>query len=216
MNYNQVLTQINTLPSTYTRTGPLFGNLMSSFAYGVSRYTESVDYMMNSNQSISTMSVMWLNFIGTFVNVPRNNNTTTAQYQNQIQSVIAEPQGTPVAILKYLNNNNILATYSDNFSGPGDFSKIGWSVSLETPYKSVSQLALSLARVRPAGVPFTINTLSGGLYVNTINFIGNIGTTGQYLSSPFTNQTFTIPATTNNIRINIPTRFLTDTTLNNL
>ena len=214
MNYSDVYTQITTLPPTYLRPGQTFAGLMSSFAYGVSRFTESVDFMMQSNSSLATMDALWLEMVGNIVSVPRNNNVTTSQYLTQIQTIVAEVQGTPVSLVRFLSLQNISVTYSDKFSGPGDFSTIGYNLAFETPVSNYDQIALSLKRVRPAGVPFTFSTISGGLYLNTINYIGGYDVTGYYLLSPFNNIPFTIPETTNNAFVNLPTRYLTDPYVN--
>ncbi len=214
MTYDDVLTQITTLPSTYLRSGAIFEDLMSSFAFSISRYTNSAD-ALQAMLNIETMDYKWLNLIGIITGINRLNNETISQYRTRIQSIIAESQGTPVSILEYLQGIGINSTYSDYFSGPGVFGTSGYTLDIETPSSNYNGIAVSLARVRPAGVPFAFNVLNGGFYVDSINFVEAWDVTGAYLVNPYTNLDYTIPTTTNNNNsLGIPTTFLTDPTIN--
>ena len=212
MQWADINYQLGDLPDTYKRSGATYEWVMNSLTAALDRYT-------NSSNSIISMSTFanaqgkWLDFWGQLLGgIARLNEQTDADYMALITQTILDGKGPPVAILDYVNLiYGIKASITENFPNVGWFLKFGSSF----PQSSYNQLALTLGNVRPAGVPFTpFYVLGGGLYLNTINYLGRDRVTGSYIGQPVTAFNFTIPNSTNNVTSSLPTLFLSDPSVN--
>ena len=66
----------------------------------------------------------------------------------------------------------------------------------------------------PAGILTACEVTGGGLYLNTINYLGRDRVTGSYIGQSVTAFSFQIPNSTNNVTSSLPTVFLSDPTVN--
>lgn len=153
----------------------------------------------------------WLDAWGLLFNVPRNNNEADVNYLRRIIYEVNAGAGPPVAIAKWLLNVwNIQATIQESLP------TVGYVIDFSTALSAAQILAVlqSLVRIRPAGVPFVVSSVSLGLYLNTIDFLNGINVTGTYLSESPPGTTAGLGPATNNTAPSLPGLFLTDPTLN--
>ncbi len=206
MQLLDVLNQLNDLPDTFKRIGPNFSAMENSFGLSLSAYTVSTDGILNQ-LNFQNAEFYGLDLWGDMFGVTRNINEDDTVYKSRIVNTLEAWFCTIPGIIRYLQQvYNISATITE--------SGASWSVTFTTP--SISPLVIidNLNIIRPAGVPFYVNLLSGGLYLNTINYIGSYRVTGSYITSPFSNYNFTIPSTTNNSLALFPTTLVSTPAFN--
>ena len=212
MQWADINYQLGDLPDTYKRSGPTYEWVMNSLTAALDRYTSSSNSVV-SMANFTNAQGKWLDFWGQLLGgINRINDFTDADYMALITQTILEGKGPPVAILDYVKLiYGIKASITENFPSVGWYLKFGSSF----PQSQYNQLALTLANVRPAGVPFTpFYTISGGLYLGTVNYLGRDRVTGSYLGLSVTQFNFTIPNSTNNVTNSLPTLFLSDPQIN--
>ncbi len=212
MQWADIAYQLGDLPDTYKRSGPTYEWVMNSLTAALDRYTNSSNAVV-SMANFANAQGKWLDFWGQLLGgISRLNEQTDEEYMALITQTILEGKGPPVAILDYVSLiYGIKANITENFPNVGWYLKFGSSF----PQSEYNQLALTLGNVRPAGVPFTpFYVLGGGLYLNTINYLGRDRVTGSYIGQPVTAFNFTIPNSTNNVTSSLPTVFLSDPSIN--
>ena len=212
MQWADIAYQLGDLPDTYKRSGTTYEWVMNSLTAALDRYTSSSNGIVNMT-TFANAQGKWLDFWGQLLGgIARLNDQTDADYMALITQTILEGKGPPVAILDYVSLiYGIKASITENFPSVGWYLKFGSSF----PQSQYNQLALTLGNVRPAGVPFTpFYVLGGGLYLNTINYLGRDRVTGSYIGQPVTTFSFQIPNSTNNVTSSLPTVFLSDPTVN--
>lgn len=214
MQFLDVLTQLNTLPSTYLRPGPQFAEMQSAKAAGLFHFTNASDGLVNQVQSFANATGVWLDAWGKLFGVPRDPDEADNAYATRISAVLTSGCGTPIAITVFIKLSlNIDATITE------DFTDTAWFLVLNTPLtpQGYQQLISNLKYVRPAGVPclkFQENA-QGGLFAGTVDFLNAPQVTGAYLKTPSQAVSVTsLSAYTNNSVPLLPTTFLTDPTLN--
>lgn len=211
MDYSQNRAQLSILPPVYINASPDYDYFMNSMAIGLTMYTEAVDALMN-NASFATAKYSWLNAWGSLFVVPRGSFENSGQYALKIQNLINSGNATPVRIQNYIYDTyKVFVTITENFNSSPNY---GYTLKFNGSIYDMQELARDLARIRPAGVPIYFDVLSGGNYINTINFIGTWRTTGSYLSYPSTLYNPNLPSSTNNAVNTLPTNFLTSTAIN--
>ena len=212
MQWADINYQLGDLPDTYKRSGPTYEWVMNSLTAALDRYTSSSNSVV-SMANFTNAQGKWLDFWGQLLGgINRINDFTDAEYMTLITNTLLDGKGPPVAILDYVSLiYGIKANITENFPNVGWYLKFGSSF----PQSEYNQLALTLGNVRPAGVPFTpFYTISGGLYLGTVNYLGRDRTTGAYIGQPVNSFSFQIPSSTNNVTSSLPTLFLTDTQIN--
>ena len=212
MQWADIAYQLGDLPDTYKRSGPTYEWVMNSLTAALDRYTNSSNAVV-SMANFTNAQGKWLDFWGQLLGgISRLNEQTDEEYMALITQTILDGKGPPVAILDYVKLiYGIKASITENFPNVGWYLKFGSSF----PQSEYNQLALTLGNVRPAGVPFTpFYVLGGGLYLNTINYLGRDRVTGSYIGQPVTAFNFTIPNSTPNVVSELPTLFLSDPTIN--
>lgn len=190
MQFLDVLNQLQDLPATFKRTGPVFSALENSFGLSLSAYTVGSDGIM-SQLNFQNAEFFGLDIWGNIFGVPRNLNEADATYKLRITNTLESWFCTIPGILRYLSEvYSITATIAE--------SGASWTLTFSTPSFSPLVIIDNLNLIRPAGVPFNVELLSGGLYLDTINYVGSWRVTGSYITSPYSSYAFTIPSTTNN------------------
>ena len=214
MKFADVLAQLNTLPSTFTRTDATFASIQAAKAAGLFRYTNASDGVIAQIQTFANAYGVWLDAWGKLFVIPRNANERDDIYMHRISAVLIAGRGTPVSIEQFVfDATGVTATVSENLVNGT------WSLALGQPLsqQAFQDLVDNLGYVRPAGVPFlqASATEHGGLYPGSVNYTNAPRVTGAYLKTPVqVADTTKISAYTNNAVPLLPTTFLTDPTIN--
>lgn len=207
MQYSDVQNQIEDLPATFQRFGPIFAGLISSISAAMARTTMPMDQLA-ANVSLPTAHWGWLDAIGKLYGLPRNPYETDPAYRTRILGTLTATHGTPDSIVNFIQfalnistsitENFTLASYQINFANP------------PTP-QTLQQVAIAINWVRPAGIPFLpLYQIRGGLYLNTLNYLGIKKVTGSYLAKPSISISVTLAPNTNNPVPLLPTNYLSD------
>jgi hypothetical protein len=210
MDWQDVLAQLNDLPSTFTRDGNPYDWWVNSFTELLSRYTTAADAYTNQI-NFNQANGLWLNVWGELYGISRHTDETDSDYSTRISQTLQAPHGPPLAIQQFLLLSlGITATVTEDIP-----SKVGWNVAIPiNTMESQTAIAQDLDFVRPAGVPYNFNIITGGFYLTTVNYLGRARVTGAYLSSPTDVVVPNISTNTNNSVPLLPTTFLTSPIIN--
>ena len=209
MDFNAVLAQLNDLPSTFKRQAAWYLQLIDSIASPLSNYTTGVDGLMTM-LTFSGAQYGWLDVWGLLADVRRNPNESDVLYSMRIQETLLAWVATVPAIQTWLNLFAAGGTVTENLPA------VGYALSFP-PTMTLAQIAawlLTFNRIRPAGVPFGIAQTGIGLYLGTVNFLGEGNMPGSYLGGGTTGLPLGISATTNNSQPLLPGLYFTDPLLN--
>lgn len=211
MQWADVLARLSDLPDTFLRQGPNFTAFQAALTNGLHKFTNSVDGAVNQAQATQAIG-KWLDVVGRARNMPRYNGEPDATYLARIAYLLNTPGGPPNAIL------GLLAIIGQTASPTltESFATCSWSIGVNAGISTTKQAQLTnaLGYVRPAGVPYQINVSRGGLYLNTLNYLGRPRVTGAYLVSSTNSLPLNMSSNTNNAINLLPTTYLTDPTLN--
>lgn len=207
MNYQQILSILSDLPGTFQRPGTVYQSILQSFTSACARNTIAIDALI-SQISLPTANWGWLDAVGNLFGIPRNPYEIDPSYRSRIQATLIAPHVTPTAMENFIqavlgisviiSENFTNATYQLEFSSP---------VSTQ----DLQNIVNALIWVRPAGIPFLpIYTVSGGLFLNTVNFFGVKRVSGSYLVQSRTSVDINIAPNTDNPQAMLPTVYLTD------
>ena len=207
MNFTDVQNQLDDLPLTFKRFGPIFAGLILSLTAAIARNTIPID-QLPPNLNLQTAKWGWLNAIGKLYGIQRNQYETDPQYRTRLFGTLTATHGTPDSIVNFIKlalniNSSItenfdLASYQINFTSPP---------SIQT----LQQVAIAINWVRPAGIPFLpFFQIKGGLYLNTLNYLGVRQVTGSYLSRTSVSININLAPNTDNPKPLLPTTYLTD------
>lgn len=207
MNYSDVQSQILDLPDAFQRLGPQFAALVSAFTASMSRSTRAIDQIAGQI-NIQTARWGWLDSIGKLYGILRNQFETDPQYRVRLLGTLSTTTGTPTSIVNFLKLSlNLNTSVTENFS------LVSYQINFFTPPSSqmLQNVAINLVRVRPAGIPFLpFFTLTGGLFLDTLNYLGGKLVTGSYLSKPSVSVNLTLAENTNNPQPLLPVVYLQD------
>lgn len=211
MNLAAVVAQLGDLPATFLREGTPFSQLAATEAQAFTDFTSAADAIVGSVSSFQSAQWGWLDVWGLLLGVPRNKDEGDPTYANRITGTIMAWVGTVPAIEQWG-----LLILGSRVTVTENLPSIGYIITLPNGVSAVqiAIFAASLNRVRPAGVPFTFNQLVGGLFLDTINFLGTWEMIGSYLDDGTASVAFTIPSSTLNAVPLLPDIYLTDPTLN--
>jgi hypothetical protein len=207
MNYNDVLNQLNDLPITFQHGGIIYPSIIAAIASALARNTTSADAVIG-NINLPTAQWGWLNSIGELYGIIRTQYEIDPTYRNRIQQTLVAPHGTPEAIQDFIKLiTGITTVVTENFTNCSYQINFLAPVSVNT----IQQVVIAINWVRPAGVPFLpIYRVSGGLFLNTCNFLGVKRVTGSYLAQPTVIANVSIGPSTDNLVSQLPTLYLTD------
>lgn len=210
MNLTQVIAQLNDLPQTFRRPGATYAQLVGSVAVGHATFTNAADELGIESNSLASAQYGWLDVWGLLFGIQRNTNEADYNYRLRIQSTLLAWVSTIPAIENWamlILKQTI--TLTENVG-------IGYVIVLPgvLSSNSLQTFITSLARIRPAGVPFQIGVQSSGLYLDTINYLDCPAVTGAYLTDSLTYMPLGIGPSTNNAMPILPSAYLNDPTLN--
>ena len=212
MDWSAVNAVLSSLPATYLRSGSTFTSWQNSVVAGAAKMTNGVDSIA-AQVTFQNATGNWLNVWGRMLGVIRNSNESDTAYSTRISNTMLAWRGTVPGIEAYASQVlGFSATVTENLPS------VGWNLIL--PYGTAlssyqeANLPANLAFVRPAGVPYTIRQVSGGLFLSTGNFLSGTMFPGSWLKPVSEISGYTVPSTTNNLVPTLPTTWLTDPTIN--
>lgn len=210
MNYAAVLRQLNDLPSTYLRAGNPFGQVQESQASAAARLTNASDALLAQTE-IDTASDGWLDVWGLLFNISRLSDESDYNYRIRILATIMAWVGTIPALNAWI----VLMTGKAG-SVTENTPNVGYVIHLPAGISTaqIRAFAQTLGYVRPAGVPFTIVSETGGLYLDTDVFLDGRRSWGNYLADGATPVDLGLSPVTNNATPLLPDLLLVDPTLN--
>jgi hypothetical protein len=211
MNWEDITTVLNSLPSTYRRNGGNYAAFQNSLVAGISRFTLGIDSIAGQASFATPPVGKWLDAWGRLFAVPRNNGESDAAYYMRVKETLVAWRATIPGMEDYMQFAlGITAMVEENFP------QVGWSLIISSLLTAAQLAALitNLAFIRPAGVPFKVFGRRGGLYLSTVNFLHGTRVTGSWLIPGAIFLPLTIPSSTNNAVPTLPTTWLTDPTIN--
>lgn len=173
--------QLTDLPSIFKPGGSVYMAVITSILTGLVALGLSSDALAQQF-SLPSASAEWLNYWGAILGLTRFNGEADAQYQNRIQQTLLGATSTPAGLGKFIEDVfNVTPTITE------DFTTNSYTITFADPLTTdqLDQIALTIARIRPAGVPFLpINVIAGGMFLNTLLFLGMSNAPGSYLEAP--------------------------------
>lgn len=214
MELQTVQSQLTDLPRTFLRPNLTFTRWIAALTAGLSRYTESMDNTLDQVVLFDDAKFGWLDIWGLLFGVARLANESDVRYSPRIPYVVTAGGGPPVAICTWIKRVWNVETQIQETLGTG----VGYTLQFLTPVTDAQAILIlqSIARVRPAGVPFIVLDSAGnGIYLDTINFLDTApDVTGAYLAETGVGAAPGVGATTNNAEPLLPDLLLIDPTLN--
>lgn len=209
MNFADVLSTLLDLPGPFIRSQAPFTQLMDALAFEMSLETTGNDGLLSQVQTFANAQDGWIDIWGLLFGVPRNANEGNGPYSARIQETILAWVGTPSAIQRWINLFAPGGTTTENTGG-------GYNINLPASMTNaqIAAFVVSLNRIRPDGVPFTVNQGSGALFLGTVEYLGAGNIIGSYLSTGASLANLTAAAITNSTAPLLPTLMLTDPILN--
>jgi hypothetical protein len=210
MDLPSVLARLNDLPRTFKRQGPPYTQLIDSIGWQLALFTLSADTTSQRALTFSPALEGWLDVWGLLWGVPRQQNEANSSYATRIVRTVLAWVGTLPAIQAWLNFYAPGGTVTENLPG------LGYAITLPAnmTLAQITAFLLSLNRIRPAGVPFIISQVVGGITLGTDIFLATGAPKGAYLSMAVNAIPLPIGATTNNTVPLLPSTYFDDPTLN--
>ena len=212
MNFPAVLAQLNDLPSTFKPAGGWYDLLIDLWLLE-QRYSPTVPMLLMQQVLDFTNAIDgWIDFWGLLFGVPRNTNEGNIPYATRITETVLAWVGTLPAMQVWINLFAPGGSVVENSSGLGYVITMPAAMTLT----QITSFVVSLGRIRPAGVPFTLMQSGLGIYLGTEAFLGDGVTLGTYLSSGSAPSLIGLNATTTSAQPLLPTLWLSDPLLNPL
>ena len=213
MNFSTVQNVLTDLPPTFQRQQAPYTQFIDSLTSALVRGTSAIDALNNQVASVANAQFGWLDIWGLLFGLPRLSNEADSHYLARIQYEVVAGAGTPCAIVNW-----ILAVWGINAVLTDSASGTGYTLKLPNTLTTmqINLIVNSLVRIRPAGVPFTVqgtSTGGGGPFLTTINFLNAAKTTGAFVGGEGSSNVLVLNASTNNAQPLLPDIFLTDAIL---
>jgi len=204
MNFQAVIAQLTDLPATFQPPGNPYAQFINALASAESLFTSGADATMAQAVSFSGAIDGWIDVWGLLFEVPRNQGEGNIPYATRIAETVLAWVGTLPAIQMWI------ALFAPGGSVVENASGLGYAITLPATMTlpQVITFLVSLGRIRPAGVPFSVQQTGTGLYLGAEAFLGAGATIGSYLVNTGTAPTSLLNATTCNAQPLIPDLFL--------
>lgn len=210
MDFPAILARLNDLPNTFKRQGPPYTQQMDSIARALALFTISADATIQEAHAFSVNLDGWLDVWGLLWGVPRQQNEANSSFSTRITRTVLAWVGTLPAIQAWID------FYAPSGSVTENLPTVGYTIILpqSMTLTQIQNFLISLNRIRPVGVPFTVSQVGGGVFLGTDEFIGQGLVMGSYLSGGVVFLTLPQgPSTPNSVPL-IPTVLMDDSTLN--
>lgn len=206
MDQGAVLARLNDLPSTFTRQGAPYVQIIGAIGAALATFTDAADATEGQVQGFSLALDGWLDVWGLLWGVPRNQGEPNSSYAPRIGRTVLAWVGTVPAIQAWLDMYAPGGTITENVGG------LGYNLSFPAgmTVAQISNFLISLARIRPAGVPFGSQQIGYGLFLGAHAFLG----TNDYLGAGTQTSSFGLPASTANATPLLPSLYFDDPTIN--
>lgn len=208
MNFADIAGILGDLPTTFTRVGHPYDQFIDSVTTALARYTTTADGVQTQIATFPGAVDGWLDTWGLLWSLPRQVNEANSAYATRIQETVLAWMGTLPAIQTWLSLFASGGTVQEN-------TGLGYNINLPaalTP-SQVLNFLVSLNRIRPAGVPFTVNQIGVGTYLGTIDFLGDGAMVGDYFALGTQSLALPLGATQLSALPLLPLLFLTDPSL---
>jgi hypothetical protein len=121
----------------------------------------------------------WLSVWGEILGIPKNSGESDFFYSIRVQATLIAPVGTPSGIQtwsRFMLGSQAVYVTENLITG-------GYAISIPAnlPPQTITNWFLDLNRIRPAGIPFTVNAQTAPLMTGTYSYIGGLGFAGGYL-----------------------------------
>ena len=213
MRIDQVNSQLLDVPPVFKPTGATYQAVISAVLAGLEDLGATTEALAKQ-LDLLTASASWLDLWGLLVQLPRTTNEGDTQYRARIQATLLGGTATVAGIGAFLSEAFGLSVIIQE-----NFTTNSWMVTFSVPLtdSQLTTIALALARIRPAGIPFfPFNVVAGGMYLYTTMFLGMTYAQGAYLEAPTQQFYPNIGPNTNSLLVvlplsymNIPTTFPT-------
>lgn len=211
MNFDEIVAQLNDLPSTYKRPGAPYTNFVEAIASALLLYTQASDGLF-AQTDFNLAANGWIDVWGSLAGIPRRLNESDTVYKNRIRNMVLSHHATPISIVDWLRIvENVNGSVTENLPA------IGYQITLPPTLlvPQIKQIIVDLAYVRPAGVPFKVVQESGNTFLNTVNYLGGAPrVTGAYLAGSVINVNALIGNGTTNAVGLLPDLLFTDPLIN--
>lgn len=204
MDQSAVLAQLNDLPATFRPAGNPYGQLVNALAAALALFTSGADATTVQANVFDAATDGWIDVWGLLFGVPRNANEGNVPYALRVAETVTAWVGTMPAIGTWLSLFAAGGSVAENTSGLG--YTITFPVGLSTA--QATAFLVSLNRIRPAGVPFSVTQGGTGLFLGAEAFLGKGVVAGAYLSPGLAVAGLNLPATTCSSRPLLPDLFL--------
>jgi hypothetical protein len=203
-----VLAQINDIPATFRPQGNPYAQIAVALASSVALFTNGADATEAQAIAFSNAIDGWIDVYGLLFGVPRNQNEGNIPYALRISETVLAWVGTLPAMQAWISLFAPGGSVAENPSG-------GYKITLPASLTAAQATAFieSLGRIRPDGVPFTVQQSGTGLFLGTEAFLGAGITLGSYLTGGGGAASPPIGATTPSAQPIIPDLFLVDPNL---
>jgi hypothetical protein len=209
MDFLSIAGVLSDLPSTFTRIGAPYNQFIDSTITGLARYTQGADGVEAQVAGFAYPVDGWLDTWGLLWSLPRHQNEGNIAYATRIQETVLAWVGTVPAIQTWLNLFAPGGVITEN-------TGLGYNLTLPAAMTQAQVISflVSLNRIRPAGVPFSVNQIGLGTYLGTIDFLGDGAMVGDYLSAGTQGIPLPFGPTQLNALILLPLLLLLDPSIN--
>jgi hypothetical protein len=212
VQFADIQAQLNDLPTTFKRHGAPYTQLIDALSGGLTGFTVGVDGVIAQTAAFQLAQGGWLDLWGLLFLVPRSANEGDGPYETRIAETVLAWVATMPAIQAWLN------LFAPGGTVTEGLPSVGYSLILPATMSpsDIVNFLIAFNRIRPAGVPFTVQQSAGGLYLGTVAFMGLGRVQGNYLTEATGQQALNVASVTNNARPMIPSLFLVDPSINGL
>jgi hypothetical protein len=211
MDYLTVLSRIGDIPATFLRNGNPFTAWQTAQALQLSEFSYGSDALV-PQMTFTSSNFGWLDVWGELFGIPRNPDEANSVYQNRITETLKSPVGTLYAIRAYgFLYFGKQITVLENLSGLGYIINLPTNIDVD----AVPQFIINLERIRPAGVPFTLELLTNNAFVNSFQYLNGQSFAGTYLGGNLLSSLYNIPEPITNSQPILPSLLITDPILSN-
>lgn len=208
MNFQAVQAVLNDLPPTFTKPTQPYTQVIDSQTSALTLYTQGADGIVSQSSFANVAD--WMDVWGVLFGVQRNTNEGNIPYAQRIVATLLAWVGTVPAIQAWIDLYAPGGSVVENDDGLGYVLNLPATLSRT----ALTNFLVSLGRIRPAGVPFTVQQVNTGLFLGTVNPLGGGAMPGSYLVRGATTVPADISALTNSSVPLLPDLYLTDPTLN--
>lgn len=203
MDTQSILDQITDVPATFKSTDPTYQYIANALTIGMRGLADTYHNLVNQ-MFFNNPSSSWLQYWGELLGIPELAGEEDGVYATRIMNELTAWVGTANGILLILQEvYGITATISENLTSGG--YTIGFTIPLSS--SQLDNITSTLARIRPAGVPFNYNIIQAGAFLGATSYTRMRYSSGAFLSGASSTISPGSPINTNSIISNISLSF---------